>query len=30
LFKIEDLWKDMGARKALTLDGFIGGDIANE
>lgn len=29
LFKIEDLWKDMGARKALTLDGFIGGEIAN-
>lgn len=30
LFKIEELWTDMGAKKALTLDGFIGGDIQNE
>lgn len=30
LIKLEEFWKSMGARKAITLDGFIGGTIDKE
>lgn len=30
LIKLEEFWKSMGARKAITLDGFIGGMIDKE
>lgn len=30
LIKLEEFWKSMGARKALSLDGFIGGTIRGQ
>lgn len=30
LYKIEDFWKDMGAQKAHSLDGFVAGTINGE
>lgn len=30
LIKLEEFWKSMGARKAISLDGFIGGTINKE